>query len=229
MVGPLHDTRLEHVLALGDATPVGRYRVDLATERWWWSDETYRIHGFAPGEVVPTTAMVLAHKHPEDRERVRHVLEDARRTGEPFASVHRILDARGGHHVVSIVGEGRRDDAGEVTELVGYVLDLTGSVRRFADERADASVRAAAQSRRDIEQAKAVVSLLRGVDDDEAFAVLRQRSNDTNVPVRVLAQRLMELARRTRDDDGPRRASVEEFLACPTPEPEPEADPAATG
>lgn len=194
--------QLGSVLTPGD-TRAGTYRVDLTTHEWWWSDETYRIHGFEPGEVVPTSAMVLAHKHPADRENVRHVLDEAQRTGEPFASVHRIIDAHGKNHVVSFVGRGRRDHDGDPVELVGHILDLTASVKRIAAEQADDSIRAAARSRRDIEQAKLLVSLALGVDDDEAFALLRRRSNDTNVPVRVLADQLVQHARATSRPDRP--------------------------
>ncbi|GAA1738881.1 PAS and ANTAR domain-containing protein [Isoptericola hypogeus] len=176
---------------------MGQYRVDLATGRWWWSDETYRIHGFEPGEVVPTTAVVLAHKHPHDRDRVRRVLDEARRDGAPFATVHRIVDADGNEHVVSIVGQGRRDDAGQVVELEGYVLDLTAGVKDLAAERANVSIRAAAASRRDIEQAKGVIRMALDVGDEEAFEVLRHYSNITNIPVRELAARLVEHARGT--------------------------------
>jgi len=47
----------------GPAVPArsGRFSLEVATGAWWWSDETYRIHGFEPGEVVPTTRLVLAH------------------------------------------------------------------------------------------------------------------------------------------------------------------------
>jgi hypothetical protein len=139
--------------------------------------------------------MVLAHKHPDDRERVRHVLDDARRTGEPFATAHRIIDAHGHDHVVSIVGQGRRDESGEVVELVGYVLDLTRSVSRFAAAEADTAIRAAARSRRDIEQAKAVVGLVLGIDDEEAFKVMRHHSNNSNVPLRDLSRWLVAHSR----------------------------------
>ncbi|MCA5893996.1 PAS domain-containing protein [Isoptericola sp. NEAU-Y5] len=192
-----NDSPLERVLALGDATRVGQYRVDLATEQWWWSDETFRIHGFEPGEVVPTTAMVLAHKHPEDRDRVRHVLDDARRDGEPFATVHRIVDANGSDHVVSIVGQGQRDGDGQVVALVGYVLDLSSSVKRYAAQQADDSIRAAAQSRSTIEQAKGIIRLALNIGGDEAFEVLRHYSNVTNVRVRELAAALVEQAQGT--------------------------------
>ncbi|MFV2145422.1 ANTAR domain-containing protein [Isoptericola sp. G70] len=75
------------------------------------------------------------------------------------------------------------------------MLDLTGSIKRFASEEANFSIRAAAQSRRDIERAKLLVSLALGADDDEAFALLRRRSNDSNVPLRALAERLVRHVR----------------------------------
>jgi hypothetical protein len=70
-------------------------RYDLATRRWWWSTETYRIHGFEPHEVVPTTDLVLAHKHPADREQFWQAFESAQVSAEPFHSVHRMMDAHG--------------------------------------------------------------------------------------------------------------------------------------
>ena len=56
-------------LTSGVSFQTGAFRYDVTNDRWWWSDEVYRMHGFEPGEVVPTTAMILAHKHPDDRER----------------------------------------------------------------------------------------------------------------------------------------------------------------
>ena len=73
------DHAIEQALARGAHQQIGQYRLDLSTGVWWWSPETYRLHGFEPGDVVPTTALVLAHKHPDDRERVRQILDDARR------------------------------------------------------------------------------------------------------------------------------------------------------
>jgi hypothetical protein len=213
---------LESSLALGDRTPAGRYVVELATEEWWWSDDTYRIHGFEPGEVRPTTALVLAHKHPDDRTREVDLFDDAQRTGEPFSTVHRIVDAHGAPRVVSVVGEGRHDEQGTMTELAGYILDVTRSVDRFADERADSSIRAAARSRRDIEQAKLLVTLALEVDDDEAFSVLRHHSNTTNVPLRTLSQRLVHEVRSS--PDRPFEASrvlavLEAPVTAPSPAP----------
>jgi PAS domain S-box-containing protein len=183
------DHAIEQALARGTHQQIGQYRLDLSTGVWWWSPETYRLHGFEPGDVVPTTALVLAHKHPDDRERVRKILDQARRTGEPFSSVHRIMDAHGGERFLVVVGQGRRDrTTGEVTELVGYFVDVTRTVTEHAQERARHDIAAAAETRGTIEQAKGVVMLAYGLRPDEAFARLRRASNDRNVPLRELAR-----------------------------------------
>ena len=37
--------------------PYGPFTYTVATGAWWWSDDLYRIHGFEPGDVVPTPAL----------------------------------------------------------------------------------------------------------------------------------------------------------------------------
>ncbi|MGC5166079.1 PAS and ANTAR domain-containing protein [Luteimicrobium sp. DT211] len=182
--------------AVAGATPtvcVGRY--DIMTRTWWWSDATYRLHGFEPGDVVPTTALILAHKHPDDRERVARTLERAWSTGEPFSIVHRIMDAHGTERVVSIAGQGRRDpETGELVELVTYWADATPVVEQAATERANEAIRAAAESRAAIEQAKGLLSFACRIEPEAAFELLRRASMESNVPVRDLACDLVERA-----------------------------------
>jgi hypothetical protein len=50
-----------------------------------WSPEVERMHGYEPGTVQPTTALVLSHKHPEDYEQVAATLDEIRRTGSRSA------------------------------------------------------------------------------------------------------------------------------------------------
>jgi hypothetical protein len=188
---------VERALAAGEGRLVGRYTFDPATGRWWWSDETYRIHGFAPHEVVPTTDLVLAHKHAEDRDHVREVLSTVAATGEPFSSVHRIMDGRGRERTLVLVGEGRRDaGTGAVSEVGGYFVDVTTAVARRAGALADENIRSAAVSRGPIEQAKGVLGFALGTDPEDAFALLRKASNDANVPLRDVARRVVEAASR---------------------------------
>ncbi|WP_454048608.1 PAS domain-containing protein [Cellulomonas sp. Marseille-Q8402] len=182
----------EHALTLGAPARAGTYRLELATQRWWWSDEVYAIHGFAPHEVVPTTELLLAHKHPGDRDRVVETLTDAARTGRAYSSVHRIVDARGRVRVVAVVGEGQgTGDDGAPTELCGYFMDVTDVVDDRAQAAASASIAAAAQSRAVIDQAVGVVAFSLSLEPAAAFAVLRAASNDANVPIRVLARAIV--------------------------------------
>jgi hypothetical protein len=186
---------IERALTLGLNHVVGRYRYDLATRAWWWSDETFQIHGFEPGEVVVTTALILAHKHPNDRARVSRVLANAAVTGKPFSSVHRIMDARGRERTLTVVGQGRRDpDTHQVSSLVGYFVDVTTAVKAHADEAANESIRASAATRATIEQAKGVIAFVLSIGAEEAFERLRSISNDTNVAVRDVARRIVGLA-----------------------------------
>ena len=90
---------------------VGRFSYDVPTDTWWWSTSLYTIHGFTPGEIVPTTALMLAHQHPDDRAGAVQLITAAVTAGKPFSSRHRILDAQRRVHTVVTIGEGIRDDA----------------------------------------------------------------------------------------------------------------------
>jgi hypothetical protein len=224
------DEALEAALAAGTRPPVGRYRLDLTTGRWAWSDEVFLMHGFQPGEVVPTTELMLSHKHPEDRARVDGVLRTAAETGEPFSSVHRIYDAKGAIRTLAVTGQGRRDpETGEVTELVGYFIDVTEANREAAQRQATESIRASAERRAAIEQAKGVLMVAFGVDGAEAFDRLRTASNQLNVPVRELAVWLIHWFSRPGLTSFPTATEITEFLSAPVPVSPASEDDAGTG
>lgn len=65
---------------------VGSFRFLLADQRWEWSAEVARMHGYEPGNVVPTTELVLAHKHPDDKPDVAVLIERVIREGQPSAA-----------------------------------------------------------------------------------------------------------------------------------------------
>jgi PAS domain S-box-containing protein len=214
---PLVD-KIEEVLAGGDRPPVGRYRLDLATGEWAWSDEVYEMHGFEPGQIVPTTPLMLSHKHPDDRARVDGVLRRAAETGQPFSSVHRILDATGETRTLAVTGQGRRDPGtGRVTELFGYFIDVTQSHREAAARDATASIQASAARRAVIEQAKGVLMVVYGVDEEAAFELLRTASNQANIAVRDIAFTLVHLFSGPAVTVFPTREAIDDFLADPIP------------
>jgi two-component system cell cycle sensor histidine kinase/response regulator CckA len=70
---------------------VGNWDVDLATGASEWSDETYRIYGFTPGEVTPDMDFFFSMVHPDDREKVRQNGGQTPRNGEHYLAEHRIV------------------------------------------------------------------------------------------------------------------------------------------
>lgn len=174
----------------GDAEMVGRYVWSTRQDTWWWSEGMYEIHGFAPGEVVPSTDLLLAHKHPEDVDRARVTIKDALETGAPYSCYHRIIDARNKERSVVVAGDSAKDTAGNVIRLQGFLVDLTETRRRDSSADARRAVEGATRHRAAIEQAKGVLMLAYGIDSDAAFAILRSCSLDSNIKVNVIAERL---------------------------------------
>ncbi|QGQ19463.1 ANTAR domain-containing protein [Cellulomonas sp. JZ18] len=160
----------------------------------------YRLHGFEPHEVVPTTALVLAHKHPDDRDVARRLLDDAACSDAPFGSVHRIMDATGRARVVAFVGRRRPCAPEEGAVVEGYFLDVTDEVAERSRSEANRDIAASAAHRAHIEQAKGIVAFAYGVDPESAFGVLRAASNNGNVPIRDLAAQVVERAASFRGD-----------------------------
>jgi hypothetical protein len=63
-----HPRRSEH--AEPSAEVKGGFRVSLSDGAWWWSPGMYTLHGYQPPQsstTVPTTRLLLAHRHPADR------------------------------------------------------------------------------------------------------------------------------------------------------------------
>ena len=85
------DSQLARALAGGKPHPTGWFRLYFEDERWEWSPEVERLHGYEPGTAQPTTSMVLSHKHPQDYEQVAATLDDIRQTHQPFSTRHRSM------------------------------------------------------------------------------------------------------------------------------------------
>jgi ANTAR domain-containing protein/PAS domain-containing protein len=185
-------TRIETGLD-GDERSTGRFTYDVARDAWAWSPGVFRIHGFTPGEVVPTTDLICAHVHPEDVEAARHVT-DIDAPGASFSASYRIVDAaRDLHHVVA-VGRRTRGPDGQVACLNGLLVDVTEASRRIDTDEMERAIEEFTTHRAVIEQAKGVLVQLLAVDAEEAFLLLRHISQHENVKVRDLAEILVDAA-----------------------------------
>ena len=185
-------TPVEHALAGGEPQRVGWFRFYFADERWEWSPQVERMHGYQPGTVHPTTDLVLSHKHPDDYGQVAATLDEIRRTAGAFSTRHRILDTRGDIHHVVVVGDQIFDDAGLVVGTHGFYVDVTPAVNEAHDERVSEAVAEIAEARSGIEQAKGMLMLVYRITADSAFELLKWRSQETNTKLRALAEQIVE-------------------------------------
>ena len=177
-----------------NATTVGHFRSAPAGGRWWWSDEMYVIHGMEPGEVVPTRDLFLSHAHPEDRPAVDAALDACGEGASARSCEYRLLDLAGAEHRVMLAAAG--ESAPTVT---GFVVDATSTYDALVAEQVNAQLSRALESHAAIDQAKGVLMLTYGVDSDEAFGMLRSTSQQRNVRLRTLAERVVNAVDRGLD------------------------------
>ncbi|WP_033247097.1 PAS and ANTAR domain-containing protein [Nocardia carnea] len=185
---PAATTPLEAITA----TPqqVGSFRFWFADQRWEWSQEVAELYGYDP-TVEPTTELLLAHKHPDDREHVAQGIADTLATGAPFSSRHRLIDTTGRQHWVIVVGDTLTDKAGTVVGTTGYCVDVTDSLQQQRRQALDETLPEIVESRAVIEQAKGMLMQTYGLNADQAFRVLQWRSQETNIKLREVAHRLV--------------------------------------
>jgi aryl carrier-like protein len=169
---------------------VGWFRFYFADQRWEWSEQVQRMHGYEPGTVMPTTELVLAHKHPDDRRQVAQTIDDMLHTHRAFSTRHRILDTSGVEHHVVVVGDQLTDHHDEVIGTHGYYVDITPASDQ--DDLITARVAEITEHRAVIEQAKGMLMLVYGLDAVAAFGLLKWRSQESNVKLRRLAQQVVE-------------------------------------
>lgn len=206
------DSNVELALAGGAPQQFGWFRFYFEDERWEWSPEVARIHGYEPGSVTPTTRLVLSHKHPEDYEEVAATLEDVRRTQRPFSTRHRIITVQGATCEVVVIGERLHDNTGRVVGTQGFYIDVTpsGEARAAIITEAVAEI---AEHRAAIEQAKGILMLIYRIEADAAFDLLKWRSQETNVKLRALAEQLIADVRALEyDETVPPRSTFDRLL-----------------
>lgn len=191
---------------------VGWFRFSFDDERWEWSPEVEAMHGYAPGSVTPTTELVLSHKHPDDYQHVAATLDDVRRHHQAFSTRHRIIDTAGRIHHVLVVADTVVDDAGQVVGTHGFYVDVSPTEDHRREE-LTATIAEIAENRATIEQAKGMLMVVYGIDADAAFDLLRWRSQEGNVKLRVLAERVVaDFLHLTQAEQSPGRSAYDNLL-----------------
>jgi PAS domain S-box-containing protein len=84
--------RNERALSMGQRIAnFGNWIRDLGSAEAWWSDQTYRIFGYEPGEVELSLEFLKSRIVPEDRAKVENVVAEAFAGEESFGFDYRII------------------------------------------------------------------------------------------------------------------------------------------
>lgn len=83
---------------------IGEYTWNPGVDHWEWNDTMFHLLGYVPGQVRPTRALVVAHKHPADRAQVEDVMADACSNRLAYTHRHRIVSVTGEIHEVTAIG-----------------------------------------------------------------------------------------------------------------------------
>lgn len=112
----------QHLANMGD------YDWHITTDTNRWSDQLYRIYGHEPQSFNASYDRFLEMVHPEDRERIVGVHQEAYRTGEPYQMIERIVRPDGEVRHLASNGQVLRDPDGAPLRFRGTCLDITEQV-----------------------------------------------------------------------------------------------------
>jgi len=106
--------------------------MDIATGDAIWSDEFFRICGYEPGSIEPSSEIGFQIIHPDDRDRAAEAVNKAVETGRPYDIEKRIVRPDGTVRWVHSIGEITYDRQDQPKTLLGSFQDITE--RKQAEE-----------------------------------------------------------------------------------------------
>jgi PAS domain S-box-containing protein len=112
----------QHLANMGD------YDWHVASDTNQWSDQLYRIYGHEPQAFNASYDRFLGMLHPDDRDRIVAVHEEAYRTGEPYQMMERIVRPDGEVRHLASNGQVLMDSGGTPLRFRGTCIDITERV-----------------------------------------------------------------------------------------------------
>lgn len=142
----LHDlqARMDNAQQLAN---MGDYDWHIESDTNMWSDQLYRIYGHEPQSFNASYEEFLKHIHPDDRERIQGIHQEAYATGEPYQMIERVVRPDGTVRYLSSNGQVVRDADDKPVRMRGTCVDITGQVlAKQAEEHSAALFRALVES-----------------------------------------------------------------------------------
>jgi PAS domain S-box-containing protein len=99
----------------------------VSTGEILWSEETYQIFGY-DDLAKPSLQLVIDRTHPDDRHRVRQLLEQVSTDGGSFDTKHRLLMPDGAVKYLHVIAHAITDSSG-AAEFIGAVTDITPAIK----------------------------------------------------------------------------------------------------
>jgi PAS domain S-box-containing protein len=118
--------RSETYLAEGQRlSQTGSWARRLTSDEIFWSDEAFRIVGLDPQTTRPSRQLITRLWHPDDRDRAEQTIEAAAREKRGYEMGVRLVRPDGSIRHAHILGHPVLDQAGEVVEFMGVIMDVT--------------------------------------------------------------------------------------------------------
>ena len=117
--------RLRHFSAAQRISHVGSYDFEISSNTNDWSDQLYRIYGREPGSFNASYEKFLEMVHPDDRETIIGVHQQALATLSAYEMEERIVWPDGQIRTLASWGEVVPDSEGKPARMVGICWDIT--------------------------------------------------------------------------------------------------------
>jgi PAS domain S-box-containing protein len=126
----------EHRLAEAQRVgAMGSYDWHIASDTNSWSDELYRIYGTEPQSFNASYEKFIEFIHPDDREKVQAVHQQAFQSREPYHMEERIVRPDGEVRILDSTGEVSVGADGNPERMYGICRDITEQRRAEEDAR----------------------------------------------------------------------------------------------
>lgn len=168
---------------------LGNWEWDIVKNELYWSDEVYRIFGFAPQSFCPTYEVFLNAVHGDDREFVEKFFHDALCERKLYNIDHRIVLPDDSVHIVYEQAEVVFDNTGRAIQMNGIVQDITErkrlekelrslneSLEQHVAERTAALVKVNEELRVEIEERKRVEEKIKHMAFHDTLTSLPNRT-----------------------------------------------------
>ncbi len=113
---------------------IGSWEWDVLTNKIEWSDELFRMYGLQPQEFEATYENYLKFLHPDDKEYVNDIIQQAYKDYQPFNFFHRLIRKDGKVRILNSIGKVITDNSNRIIRMTGTEQDITE--QKQAEERA---------------------------------------------------------------------------------------------